>query len=163
MRTQTLVIITQQVKIRTASDASVLCNVKTRKYLFLKGYSKIYIFSHEEHFHMKSCQVVSNSSAIPWTVAHQAHLSLGFPKQEYWSGLPFPSPEDLPNPGIETASSALAEEFFTIGSPGKSHEEHTTLLFVLSQNIVFSYMERKIVFNQQFLKNFFILYWGIAN
>lgn len=55
MRTQTLVIITQQVKIRTASDFSVLCNVKTRKYLFLKGYSKIYIFSYEEHFHMKSC------------------------------------------------------------------------------------------------------------
>ena len=75
-------------------------------------------------------------------------MSLGFPKQEYWSGLPFPSPKDLPNPGIETASSALAEEFFTIGSPGKSHEEHITLLFVLSQNIVVSYMERKVMFNQ---------------
>ena len=48
MRAQTLVIITQQVKIRNAPDASVLCNLKTRKYLFLKDYSKIHIF------HMKS-------------------------------------------------------------------------------------------------------------
>ena len=40
-------------------------------------------------------------SATPWTVAHQAPLSIGFSRQEYWSGLPFPSPGDLPNPGIE--------------------------------------------------------------
>ena len=39
--------------------------------------------------------------ATPWTVAYQAPLSMGFSKQEYWSGLPFPSPEDLPDPGIE--------------------------------------------------------------
>ena len=38
--------------------------------------------------------------AIPWTVAHQASLSMGFSRQEYWSGLPFPSPGDLPDPGI---------------------------------------------------------------
>ena len=37
----------------------------------------------------------------PWTVAHQAPLSMGFPRQEYWSGLPFPPPGDLPDPGIE--------------------------------------------------------------
>ena len=43
----------------------------------------------------------------PWTVAHQALLSMGFPRQEYWSGLPFPSPRDLPNPGIELWSPAL--------------------------------------------------------
>ena len=41
-----------------------------------------------------------------WTAAHQASLSMGFPRQEYWSGLPFPSP-DLPNPGIEPGSPAL--------------------------------------------------------
>ena len=45
--------------------------------------------------------------AIPWTVAHQAPLSMGFSRQEYWSGLPFPSPEYLSNPGIEPGSSAL--------------------------------------------------------
>ena len=39
--------------------------------------------------------------ATPWTVAHQASLSIGFYRQEYWSGLPFPSPGDLPNPGTE--------------------------------------------------------------
>ena len=43
----------------------------------------------------------------PWTVAHQAPLSMGFSRQEYWSGLPFPSPEDLLNPGVEPGSPAL--------------------------------------------------------
>ena len=43
----------------------------------------------------------------PWTVAHQAPLSMGFFRQEYWTGLSFPSPGDLPNPGIEPASPAL--------------------------------------------------------
>ena len=43
----------------------------------------------------------------PWTVAYQAPPSMGFPRQEYWSGLPFPSPEDLLNPGIEPRSPAL--------------------------------------------------------
>ena len=45
--------------------------------------------------------------AFPWTVAYQASLSLGFSRQEYWSGLPFPSPGDLPNPGIEPGSPKL--------------------------------------------------------
>ena len=44
--------------------------------------------------------------ATPWTVAYQAPRSMGFSRQEYWSGLPFPSPGDLPNPGIEPGSSA---------------------------------------------------------
>ena len=43
----------------------------------------------------------------PWTVARQALLSMGFSRREYWSGLPFPSPGDLPNPGIEPGSPAL--------------------------------------------------------
>ena len=45
--------------------------------------------------------------ATPWTVAHQAPPSMGFSRQEYWSGLLFPSPGDLPDPGIETRSPAL--------------------------------------------------------
>ena len=45
--------------------------------------------------------------ATPWTVAYQAPLSMGFSRQYYWSGLPFPSPGDLPEPGIEPGSSAL--------------------------------------------------------
>ena len=44
--------------------------------------------------------------ATPWTVAYQAFLSMGFSRQEYWSGLPFPSPGDLPDPGIEPGSPA---------------------------------------------------------
>ena len=43
----------------------------------------------------------------PWTVTYQAPWSIGFSRQEYWSGLPFPSPGDLPNPGIKTGSPAL--------------------------------------------------------
>ena len=55
----------------------------------------------------------------PWSVAHQAPLSMGFSRQEYWSGLPFPSPGDLPNPGTEPtalASLAMVGRFFTIGA-----------------------------------------------
>ena len=52
-----------------------------------------------------SCSVVSDS-ATPWTVDHQAPLSRELSRQEYWSGLPFPSPEDLPNPGPEPTSLA---------------------------------------------------------
>ena len=54
--------------------------------------------------------------AIPWTVAHHAPLSMGFSRQEYWSGLLYPPPGDLPNPGIEPMSlmsPGLAGKFFT--------------------------------------------------
>ena len=63
-----------------------------------------------------SSSVVSDS--LP-PQGRQAPLSLVFPRQEYWSGLPFPSPEDLPDPGIEPMSPALAKGFFTIKPPGK--------------------------------------------
>ena len=55
----------------------------------------------------------------PWTVVHQAPLCMEFPRQEYWSGLPLPTPGDLPNPGIKPASLALAGKFFTTVSPRK--------------------------------------------
>ena len=64
--------------------------------------------------------------ATPWTVALQAPLSMGFPRQEYWNGLPFPTPGDLPNPEIKPmspASPALASGFFNtepLGNPIKS-------------------------------------------
>ena len=51
--------------------------------------------------------------STPWTIAHQALLSIEFPRKEYWSGLPFLSPEDLPDLGIKPMSSALAGRFFT--------------------------------------------------
>ena len=52
--------------------------------------------------------------ASPWTVAHQAPPSIGFSRQEYWRGLPFPSPGDLPNPGIEPGSPALEADAFNL-------------------------------------------------
>ena len=55
----------------------------------------------------------------PWTVAHQAPLSMGFSRQECWSGLPFPSPEDLPDPGIEPRSPALQADSLPTELPGK--------------------------------------------
>ena len=54
------------------------------------------------------------------TVTHQAPLSMGFSRQEYWSGLPFPHPGDLSDPGIESTSCALANGFFTTELPGKT-------------------------------------------
>ena len=59
--------------------------------------------------------------ANPWTVAHQAPLSMGFSRREYWSGLPFPSPEDLPKPGFEFGSPALqADSLLSQPPPGQS-------------------------------------------
>ena len=57
--------------------------------------------------------------ATPWTVVRQAPLSMGLSSQEYWSGLPFLSPGNLPHPGIKPMSPALAGGFFTTEPPGK--------------------------------------------
>ena len=57
--------------------------------------------------------------ATPWTVAHQAPLSMGFSRQEYWSGLPFPSPGNLPYPGIEPRSPALRADSLPTEPQGK--------------------------------------------
>ena len=70
---------------------------------------------------MCACSVMSNS-VTPWTVAHQAPLSIEFSNQEYWNVFPFLRPGDLPNPGIKPAASmspALAGGFFTTEPPGK--------------------------------------------
>ena len=56
---------------------------------------------------------------MPWTVAHQVPLFMGLSRQKFWGGLPLPSPGDLPNPGIEPASPALAGRIFMIEPPGK--------------------------------------------
>ena len=64
--------------------------------------------------------------AAPWTVAHQSPLSMGFSRQEYWSGLPFSSPGDHPDPGMEhpsLTSPALAGGFFIIVLPGKPRKQ----------------------------------------
>ena len=90
----------------------VLCNrallVTYFTYVFIYLFIYLFIYSYVlSHVRL---------SATPWTVAHQARLSMGFPRQEYWRGLPFPSPGHLPNPGIEPGSPVspvLAGVFFT--------------------------------------------------
>ena len=67
---------------------------------------------------MHVCSIVQ-FFATPWTVNHQTPLSMGFPRQEYWHGLAFPSPEGFLDPGIEPMSPALAGRFFTTVPPGK--------------------------------------------
>ena len=59
-------------------------------------------------------------SATPWAVVHQASLSMGFSRQEYWSGLPCPPPGDLPDPVMEPGSPALQADSFTAEPPGEA-------------------------------------------
>ena len=88
-----------------------------------------------------ACSVMSHSLAIPWAIACWTPPSMGFPRQEYWSGLPFPTPEDLPDPGIEpwfqavsSVSPALAGRFFTTAPPGKPMKTETYVaLLVINQ------------------------------
>ena len=68
-------------------------------------------------------------SATPWTVAYQASLSMGFSRQEYWSGLPFPSPGDLPDLGIKPRSPALEADALTSEPPGKPENQLYLLIF----------------------------------
>ena len=63
---------------------------------------------------------MSDSFVTLLTIAHQAPLSTGLPRKGYWSGLPFPSPRDLPNSGIKPTFPELAGRFFTLEPPGKS-------------------------------------------
>ena len=74
----------------------------------LRDYTTLSLSIHlmDRSFEVK-VKVRSAFFVTPWTVAHQAPLSMGCPRQEYWSGLPFPSPGDLPNPGVEPTSLAL--------------------------------------------------------
>ena len=71
---------------------------------------------------LQSCPILCD--LVDWTVAHQAPMSMGFSKQEYWSGLPFPPPGDLPDPGIKPAVPALQADSLLLESPGKSPESH---------------------------------------
>ena len=68
---------------------------------------------------MLSCFGCIRLFMTPWTTARQAPPPTGFSWQEYWSGLPCPSPGDFPDPGVEPASPALAGKFFTAEPPGK--------------------------------------------
>ena len=91
----------------------------------------------------------------PWTVAYQAPQSVEFSRQEYWSGLPFPSPGDLPDPGIETRSPALEADSLPSEPPGKPLLMAIVLRILLliglsikqgfkyGQSLIFSFYYRK--------------------
>ena len=80
-------------------------------YMCIYIYIYIYTYTHTQLFilYWLVCLVAKSCLTLvtPWTVARQAPLSMGFSRQAYWSGLPFPSPGDLPDPGIEPRSPAL--------------------------------------------------------
>ena len=81
---------------------------------------------------LKSCLTLCHT---PWTVAHKSPLSMGFSRQEYWSGLPWPPPGDLPNPGIESMSPELQVDSLPLEPPGKPKqrlEEHKEFIFISS-------------------------------
>ena len=81
---------------------------------------------------------MSDSFGTPWTVACQAPLSMGFPRQGYWSGLPFPSLGDLHDPGIQPMPPALASRFFTTEPPGKpQHDLARTEIWVVQGCVQF--------------------------
>ena len=81
-----------------------------------------------------TCSVMSDS-LTPWTVAHQVPLSMEFSRQEYWSGLPFPSPGDLPDPGIKPGSPALQAGSLLSEPPGKLPECHWEEVQLVSRSL----------------------------
>ena len=87
--------------------------------MFTRGQKQCECFQRTVSFCVVLVRVVSSSYETPWTVAHQASLYMVFPRQDFWSGLPFPSPGDLTDPGIELSTPALAGRFFTTEPPGK--------------------------------------------
>ena len=78
----------------------------------------VVMYGCEKSSEVKSLSLV-RLFVTPWTVAYQAPLSMGFSRQKYWSGLPFPSPGDLPDPGIEPGFPALEADSLTSEPPGK--------------------------------------------
>ena len=76
-------------------------------YMLVNTHTHTHIYIHIDS------SALSSSFVTPCTVAFQTSLPMEFPRQGYWSGLPFPSPEDLPDPGIEPVSLVLAGRFFT--------------------------------------------------
>ena len=69
---------------------------------------------------------VMSDSATPWTVVHQAPLSVGFSRRDYWSGLPCPRPGGLPNPGIVSRSPAPQVDSYCLSQPGVPSKEDLT-------------------------------------
>ena len=86
-----------------------------------KSVTRLPVLKSCKHKSSQATHSVVSDSATPWTVAQQAPPSMGFSRQEYWSGLPFPSPGDLPDPGIEPRSPALQADALTSEPPENRH------------------------------------------
>ena len=76
--------------------------------------------------------------ATPQTAAYQAPLSVGFSRQQYWSGLPFPSPVDLPDPGIEPRSPALQTDAFPFEPPGKEIQKRGAMCIYVADSLCYT-------------------------
>ena len=81
------------------------------------------VISDPDKGYVRVSRSVMSDSVTPWTIACQAPLSMEFPRQEYWSGLPFPSPGDLPDPGIEPGCPALQADSLPSEPPGKPQQK----------------------------------------
>ena len=99
-------------------------------YLFIKILISLQDIHESESEVAQSCPTLCD----PWTVAHQAPLSMGFSRKEYWSGLPFPSPGDLPNPGIESGSPTLQADALTSEPPGKPPNVRPDTIKLVEEN-----------------------------
>ena len=100
--------------------AKLLCIAPILVYVLPKRALHMYLFIY--YVYVLSCFSRVQLFATPWTVAHQAPVSMGFSRQKYWSGLPFPPPEDLPDPGIKPMSPvfpALQADSLPPEPPGK--------------------------------------------
>ena len=88
--------------------------------------------------------------ATLWSIAHQAPLSMRFSRQEYWNGLPFPSPGDLPNPGIKHGFPALQADALTSEPPGKEHTQGFSCNSVIVHQVVANALALQFTSSNQF-------------
>ena len=111
--------------LRIYKDHKVAIPVDNDKLIFMFGISQKQIYDCVGLWYNCTVKVKSLSRvqlfATPWTIAYQAPPSMGFSKQEHWSGLPFSSPGDLPDPRIEPGSPTLEADALTSEPPGKPH------------------------------------------
>ena len=124
---------------------------------FPRAFWTLYVFADLNFFYLKKVQsaimLVLNHIrlfATPWTVAHQAPLSMEFSRQKYWNGWPFPSPRGLPHPGIEPGSPALQADSLLSEPPGKpsvSNRGNIKLFFLCQRHWVNIFEASKQILN----------------
>ena len=103
------------------------------------------------------CEILSHVQlfASPWTAAYQAPLSMGFSRQQYWSGLPFSSPRDLTDPGIEPGSPALQTDALPSEPPGKSS------IYILLLYLILNLFIEEIMPSIQAIRNYLKIIFSI--